>query len=464
MLFNSIPFLFFFLTVYLPYHFLNRKWQNRWLLLASAFFYGYWDWRFLLLLLGTASLDYASSLIIYKSDIPRTRKLWLFASTACNLSVLFFFKYFHFFADTAQRAFALTGVSFSIHTLNIILPLGISFYTFQAISYVVDVYRKKTVPISHYPDYLLFILFFPQLIAGPIERAAHLIPQILKERKTELAGIYDGFYLIAWGLFQKICVADNLSKTASRGFDGTALHAGETWISVYAFAFQIYCDFSGYSNIARGLAKCLGFDLMLNFNRPYRSANPKEFWQRWHISLSTWLRDYLYIPLGGNRLGKRITYRNLIITMFLGGLWHGAAWHFVAWGIYHGLLLVAFNFAEEKKISLPLPKFLKVFLFFNLTCAGWVFFRAPSFRKAIDMLYIMVFDGSAGPGFMHGVKSLAFFITPLLLCEFLEDKKIDRSKAISFSPLIKAALYNVYFYFFIYFGDFGANEFIYFKF
>src|SRR3989338_4479606 len=312
MLFNSLELAIFFIIVYGLYLFMGHRWQNRTLLVASCVFYGMWDWRFLGLLFVTVLIDYLVGLKIQATEDLKKRKFFLAISVFSNLLILGFFKYFNFFAQNLHGFLANLGVAVPLEPLRIVLPVGISFYVFQSLSYTIDVYRKKLEPAKNFLDFSLFVTYFPQLVAGPIERATHLLPQVLSPRKVTLDGFYEGCYLIFWGLFQKVFVADNLAAIVNPVFAAPPPYNGaKVLLTLYAFAFQIYCDFAGYSNMARGLGKCMGFDIMVNFNIPYFAANPREFWQRWHISLSQWLRDYLYVPLGGNRKGKFRTYLNM---------------------------------------------------------------------------------------------------------------------------------------------------------
>ena len=339
MFFNSLQFAVFFLIVYGLYLNLPHRLQNRMLLVASYVFYGAWDWRFLSLIAISTVIDFYCGQAMHKSTSDSRRKRFLLISLTANLGMLGFFKYFGFFSESLSLLFSEFGVNLDPITLNIVLPVGISFYTFQTLSYTIDIYRRDMKPCKDFLDFALFVSFFPQLVAGPIERARRLLPQLTKPRHIDLKLVSGGIYLIAWGLFKKIVIADNLGVYVDSTFANVEFANGEVLIAVLAFAFQIYCDFSGYSDIARGLARMLGIKLMLNFNLPYIARNPSDFWRRWHISLSTWLRDYLYLSLGGNRKGNRRTYVNLFTVMLLGGLWHGAAWNFVLWGAYHGLLL-----------------------------------------------------------------------------------------------------------------------------
>jgi D-alanyl-lipoteichoic acid acyltransferase DltB (MBOAT superfamily) len=384
MVFNSIPFLVFCAIVFPLYYALPFRRQNYLLLVASYFFYGWWDWRFTLLLFSTTAIDYWVAKQISRSDRPAVRKRFLAISIVANLTVLGTFKYFNFFSGSLQTALHGVGLSADWPTLNVILPVGISFYTFLSMSYTIDVYRREIEPARRFDDFALFVSYFPHLVAGPIMRASTLLPQCARPRIIVPDEVVNGCWLILIGLVKKIVIADNLAHIANAGFAGPAAPVpnANAWWFVLAFAFQIYGDFSGYSDIARGLAKTMGFELMVNFRAPYLVTGPSEYWRNWHISLSTWLRDYLYIPLGGNRHGRFKTYRNLMITMVLGGLWHGAGLAYLAWGFYHGTLLClqragADLFGERR----PTPRLLtaaQTIGFFGLTCIGWLIFRAGS--------------------------------------------------------------------------------------
>jgi D-alanyl-lipoteichoic acid acyltransferase DltB (MBOAT superfamily) len=387
MLFNSWTFFVFFISVLALYYALpSHKKQNLLLLAASYVFYGAWNWRFLFLIFISTTVDYLVGLRLEKTSREGPRRTLLAISVTVNLGILGFFKYFNFFIDSAASMLSWVGLNPNWPLLEVVLPVGISFYTFQTMSYAVDVYRGQMKAVRSFPDYALYIAFFPQLVAGPIERASRMLPQFQRKRATSSSQVVSGLWLTLWGLFKKAVVADNLAVIVNGVFSDVSRADGAgTALAVYAFAFQIYCDFSGYSDIARGVAKLLGFELRLNFNLPYIAKNPKEFWSRWHISLSTWLRDYLYISLGGNRKGKLKTYRNLMITMLLGGLWHGAAWHFILWGAYHGVLLVAHRAIRARRSAEtpprergPLFRALSVLLMFHLACVGWILFRVES--------------------------------------------------------------------------------------
>lgn len=346
MLFNSAAFLQFF-TAFLLIYFVVRnrlEFRNRLIVAASYLFYGWWDYRFLSLLLISSLLDFYVGLNLERCRQERRRKFLLFLSIAGNLSILGFFKYFDFFALSLTEAFSRLGIAMSIETLGFILPVGISFYTFQSMSYTIDVYRREMKPTHRLVEFLAYVSFFPQLVAGPIERARRLLPQFSKSLTITTSMVEEGLWLCVWGLYKKVALADNLAPLVEMAYADGMESGPIVVLGTIAFGFQIYCDFSGYSDIARGVAKMLGFELMVNFNLPYTAVNLREFWQRWHISLSSWLRDYLYVSLGGNRRGPVRTLINLCVTMVLAGLWHGAAWNFVLWGAWHGVGLAVHRF------------------------------------------------------------------------------------------------------------------------
>ncbi len=479
MLFNSLQFILFFIIVFALYLCLNHRWQNRMLLVASCIFYGAWDWRFLFLIFASISVDYFCALKIHYSDSDKRRKQFLFISIFVNLAILGFFKYFNFFTNNLQILLDRFWPYIHMPFLNIILPLGISFYTFEAMSYVIDVYRKKMEPTANYVNYALFVTYFPHLIAGPIMRAKDLLPQIISPRKISLDNFYEGCYLIFWGLFQKIFVADNLAKIVNPIFSSTGPYDGFTvLIGVYAFSFQIFCDFAGYSNIARGLGKCMGFDIMINFNLPYFATNPREFWQRWHISLSSWLRDYLYIPLGGNRKGELAGFRNVAVTFLLGGLWHGANWTFVVWGAYHGFLIIVYRLFTPllKKFSLIRNEYLKFFwtciktlFFFHLVCFGWLIFRAQSINQVFAMLKALLFNFKIAahltPAYpKYGFSEIIFFVWIVIVVQMFQFQKSDLMVIFKSNRWLKVIFYFTCFYLILIFGVNGAKEFIYFQF
>ncbi|HMB02296.1 MAG TPA: MBOAT family O-acyltransferase, partial [Isosphaeraceae bacterium] len=338
---------------------------------------------------------------LLRCDQAFRRRVGLVLTLAVNLTILGFFKYFNFFVDSAGALARSLGLSPPRLYLHLILPVGISFYTFQSLSYTIDVYRRRLEPVRRLADFALFVAFFPPLVAGPIERAAHMLPQLLRPRLITYEQMTRGAFLILHGMFKKVAVADGLAGSVSSIYNTSG---ATSWADIVAatvlFAFQIYCDFSGYSDIARGVAKFLGFELLVNFRLPYVSRSPSEFWQRWHISLSTWLRDYLYISLGGNGHGEWKTYRNLMVTMLLGGLWHGAAWNFVLWGLYQGAILCLYRLAaggrpgdDEAGARQPLRAAAQVAVFFALTCYGWLLFRANSLGQVVGFTRVLL----AGP-------------------------------------------------------------------
>lgn len=409
MLFNSREFLIFLPFVLIVVGLLPGVWRKRFLLVASYFFYGSWDWRFLGLIFLTTAVDYHVAHLVHRSADPQRRKRLLLVSVGVNLGILAFFKYFNFFVGSALSALDSLGVPASAPTLQIILPVGISFYTFQSMSYVVDVYRRDMTPVASFRDYALYVSYFPQLVAGPIERGSRLLPQLLEPARVTSARISIGLTLILVGMAKKVLIADAVALEVDRIFASPEeLTAGMLLRGAYLFAFQIYGDFSGYSDIARGVSELFGIRLMKNFEQPYLSSSITEFWRRWHISLSTWLRDYLYIPLGGNRRSASMTYRNLMLTMLIGGLWHGAAWTFVVWGGLHGGLLALERMlgigkdhsgAAPGRTRAALGKATGMFVTFHLVVLCWIFFRAPDVHVAFAFLRgIAGFDGLGDVG------------------------------------------------------------------
>lgn len=369
-----------------------RKVRLLFILGASYVFYAHWDYRFLPLIWGSSTADFWLAKKIHEANDPRQRKAWLLGTVILNLGVLGFFKYFNFGVDSASAALQALGVHVPEISLRVALPVGISFFTFESMSYVIDVYRRELEPQKSYAEYLSFVAFFPHLVAGPIVRPRDLLPQLAGTPRFSALEASEGLFLIAVGLSKKIIIGDYLAlNLIDRVFDAPLMYSSlEVYAAVVGYALQIYCDFSGYTDIAIGSALLLGVRFPLNFNSPYKAHNIVDFWRRWHISLSTWLRDYLYIPLGGNRRGRGRTYFNLMATMVLGGLWHGAAWTFVAWGFLHGAALALTKWWQERRGEKPraaphplAPRHvLSVFLTFHLVCAGWVFFRAETFENA----------------------------------------------------------------------------------
>jgi alginate O-acetyltransferase complex protein AlgI len=393
MLFNSFHFLVFFLCV-VPLYFLFPV-RHRWalLLVASYYFYMSWRWEYAFLILGSTVIDYGAGLAMGRSAPPQKRR-YLMLSLVSNLGLLVVFKYLGFFADSAQAVTALFGSELPIVTPDLLLPVGISFYTFQTLSYTIDVYRGEREPERHFGIFALYVAFFPQLVAGPIERSTRLLPQLRQERRFDAARATSGCRLILWGLFKKVVVADSLALFVEPVYASPdSWSAGVVVLATYAFGFQIFCDFSGYSDIAIGAARVLGIDLMVNFRRPYFATSVREFWRRWHISLSTWFRDYVYLPLGGSRGGTGAHARNLMLVFLVSGLWHGASWTFVIWGGLHGSYILGSLATQDGRARFVawsglsrVPRLhaaLQTVLVFQLVSFAWIFFRAESLSSAM---------------------------------------------------------------------------------
>lgn len=473
MLFNSLTFAIF-ITVVLPlYYLLAHRWQNRMLLVASYIFYGWWDWRFLFLLGLSTVVDFFVARRLNATDDERWRKRLLWLSIGLNLVYLGFFKYFNFFADSLQQAVAPLGWELDFFTLRILLPVGISFYTFQSISYIVDVYRNAREHTDDFVAFALYLAYFPHLVAGPIQRSTQLLPQLLVPRRVKREQISSGLVLILLGLFKKVALADAVAPTVDRIFAAPAYaSSGMLLLGVYLFALQIYCDFSGYTDIARGVSRLMGIELRINFRQPYFSANITEFWRRWHISLSEWLRDYLYISLGGNRGGRWQTYRNLMLTMLLGGLWHGAGWNFIIWGGLHGLYLSihkAIMGEGRKEFQAPqtMAEWLKyaasAAFTFHLVCLTWVFFRAPDLATAWAYLQGLFTQGGAVAGTLLFLATC--YLTLMIIVDLPAWLRHDEQP---FPPrchfLIRGVAYGVMVAMCIWVGNEYAVPFIYFQF
>lgn len=390
MLFNSLTYFYFIVLVFIVYWWLLRKnlrLQNLFLFIASYCFYGWWDVRFLALIFASSLVDFIVGRLIFRETKKEKKRKFLWLCMFVNLGMLGFFKYFDFFIDSFSGLITQLGFRPNIHTLQIILPVGISFYTFQSLSYSIDIYRGKIKPTNDFISFMTFVSFFPQLVAGPIERASELLPQFLKERAFKSDQLISGFRFILYGLFKKMVIADRLAYFVNHIYQSPEKQDGSVLLAAtFMFGFQIYCDFSGYSDIAIGSAKLLGFDLMQNFRTPYFSKSFRDFWRRWHISLSTWFRDYVYIPLGGNRVSQSRWVMNILLTFSISGLWHGASLTFIIWGFLHGLLLVAENFISRvisftKRISWT--GLIITFLSVNII---WVFFRADSLEQSLSIL------------------------------------------------------------------------------
>ena len=475
MLFNTLDFWLFFAAVFGLYLGLPRRAQNVLLLVASYLFYACWDWRFVGLLILSTSIDWILGNAIAREGTREGARRWVATSVALNLLFLGFFKYCNFFLASANALLLRMGASPTDFRMDIVLPVGISFYTFQSISYIVDVYRKEVEPARDPLDFALFVAFFPHMVAGPIMHSSALLPQMQQAREVRWSEVMSGFNLAAWGLFKKVVVADNLATLANVVFERKlGFHSGVIHVGVLAFAFQIYCDFSGYTDIARGVARMMGFRLMDNFDHPYFSTCITDFWRRWHISLSSWLRDYLYVSLGGNRGGALRTYRNLMVTMVLGGLWHGAAWKFVIWGAYQGVLLVLERALGGKRLLLDWDSCrtwgsrvlwgLRVLVTFHLVCLGWVIFRCEDERTLGVLVSRFVSPlGWARMPFPEAAQALAY-IAPVLAMDLFQFFK-KKEQAILEAPLfVRVAVYVLGFWAFVAFGRFESSAFIYFQF
>jgi len=421
MTFNSLQFALF-LPLVIGLYWWRPKFQNPLLLAASYFFYGYWDPRFLLLIAASTVIDYSVARGIDASDDDRRRKSLLMISLIANLGILGIFKYFNFFADSLDEALEGLGAGGFKPSLDIILPVGISFYTFQTMSYTIDVYRRRLGAEMSLLNVAVYVAFFPQLVAGPIERATHFMPQVTSDRSFPVPDKWvEGIGLIALGIFKKVVLADAVAPIVQRAFADPGSQSSLTLLlALYGFAIQIYADFSGYSDVARGTSMLLGFDLLENFRQPYLSRNITMFWRTWHISLSNWLRDYLYITLGGNRGGTARTYRNLFLTMLLGGLWHGSSWNFVIWGALHGFYL-AFERAFRKLDDRPadvmpgIRDIPNVLLTFHLVCFAWIFFRASTFTEAADYI-----RGFTNLGFDFDIGDVTIILAAISVSLFLD--------------------------------------------
>ncbi len=446
MQFNSLVYLAFLPTVALLYWISGPRLRLLLLLVASYLFYGFWDYRFLSLIALSSAVDFAAGLRIHSSNDRRSRDRWLLLSLCVNLGALGFFKYYNFFADSLVTALEALHVPASLPALSIVLPVGISFYTFQTMAYTIDVYRGDTEPCRDALAFFVYVSFFPQLVAGPIERAGSLLPQILAPRALSAGRVKSGAALVLRGLFKKVVVADTAATLVNRVFDTPHLFSGPVLLlATYAFAVQIYGDFSGYTDIARGSARILGIELMENFQQPYFARNITEFWRRWHISLSSWLRDYLYIPLGGNRLGRVRTYLNLMVVMLLGGLWHGASWNFVIWGGLHGALLTIHRATRgpggDRAPSRSVPDLVHLAVTFHLVCLGWIFFRAVDLGTAATIVSRIAL---ASPGDAPvQLMVLPLVITASLFLDLLATRDRDARIPILNRPAVRGLGYGL---------------------
>ena len=478
MLFNSIDFAIFLPIVFLLYWFVfnrNLKAQNFLIVVASYVFYGWWDWRFLSLILFSTVVDYTVGLQLSKTNQANKRKVLLWTSILVNLGFLGFFKYYNFFLDNFIEAFSLFGREIQANSLNIILPVGISFYTFQTLSYTIDVYKRRLEPTKDFIAFAAFVSFFPQLVAGPIERASNLLPQFYKGRTFAYDRAVDGLRQILWGLFKKMVIADNCAELANTVFNNSESYSGSTLlVGVTLFAFQIYGDFSGYSDIAIGTSRLFGFNLKQNFAFPYFSRDIAEFWRRWHISLSTWFRDYLYIPLGGSRGGTWMKVRNTFIIFIVSGFWHGANWTFIVWGALNAIYFLPLLLTKQNRNYLGIVaqgKYLPsireaalILLTFGLTLVAWVFFRAENITHAFAYCSEM-FSSSliTMPEILP--KKLGLLILFFLIIEWLGRENQYALEDLGFKwkrPLRYALYYSLILAIFWFGGK--EQEFIYFQF
>jgi len=471
MLFNTLEYGAFLLLVLPVYYLLPHRGQNVFLLLASYLFYGSWDPRFLLLILFSTAVDYWVGLSLAASSDQRRRRLLLLISVLTNLGLLGLFKYAGFFSEGFADLMALFGIEVSRLVLDIVLPVGISFYTFQTMSYTIDIYRGHGKPTRNFADFALFVAFFPQLVAGPIERAVNLLPQILSPREPSWEKIGSGCWLILWGLFKKVVIADNLAFLVDSVYGpGSSPTNIEVVVATYAFFFQLYCDFSGYTNIARGTARLMGFELMVNFNLPIFSTSPADFWNRWHISLGSWIRDYVHIPLGGSRLGLWRTCRNLFVMFVLVGLWHGAAWNFVIWGVWQGISMVLHRLARHP-LSLVQPEtrsgvlswlWIRRICTFHWACFSLLLFRATSVDQ-IGSLILSLFTTPQWGQVVSWLPGMGL-ILPLLLMEMWQAYRNDQEILLRQSRWVRLPVYTLILLAILLLGEEGEVPFVYFQF
>lgn len=480
MLFNSLGFLVFFPVVFILYWFVTNKklwWQNFMLLIASYYFYACWDWRFLFLLVFSTLLDYFTGIKMEQNKNSfRRKRFWFWLSIVINLGFLGLFKYYNFFVESFQVLLAGVGISTNSLTINVVLPVGISFYTFHGLSYVIDIYKGKIQAERNFVDYSLFVSFFPLLVAGPIERATHLLPQLKVKRTFEPNHAIRGIEQMLWGFFKKVVIADNLAILVNKVYNEPSLF-GSTSLAIAAigFSIQIFCDFSGYSDIAIGISKMLGIDLLQNFQFPYLSRNIAEFWRRWHISLSSWFRDYLYIPLGGSKASLAISIRNVIVVFLVSGIWHGANWTFILWGTIHALLFIpSFLAGSNKKYKedlvhrgkmLPsVTDIVQVIITFCLVIFTWIFFRANSISQALIFIKRM-FLGVSGQSLVFENNDLLSYFFIFLFFLLFSGYLLYRKNHIIKDSRVKQYVFCITLLIFItLFGQFTKQSFIYFQF
>ncbi len=462
MLFNSLLFLVFFVIVTSAYYLLPHKYRWMLLLAASCYFYMYFKMEYILIILFTIVVDYCAGILIGEAG-KKNKKAYLLISLAANIGVLAFYKYFNFFTQNINSLSGLFHVS-PIPLMNIILPIGLSFHTFQAMSYTIEVYRGNQKAERHFGLYALYVLFYPQMVAGPIERPQHILPQLRKHVRFSAATFTSGLFLMMIGFFKKVVIADRLGLYVDPIFSNPHGHSPlELLLATYFFSFQIYCDFSGYSDIAIGAALTLGIELMKNFNMPYLSQDIAEFWKRWHISLSTWFRDYVYIPLGGSRVSFAVTCGNILVVFLISGLWHGANWKFLAWGLIHGGLLILYQLFKKLNLKINWPGYLKWLLTFNVVCLAWIFFRAETMSDAVYILgrifsFSNFFYAATNLMAMNEIYYCVFLLLFLVSGEWL----LRKSGSYTISGKLWGALaIGIACYFF---GVFNEAQFIYFQF
>jgi D-alanyl-lipoteichoic acid acyltransferase DltB (MBOAT superfamily) len=487
MTFTTLTFLIFLVVFFALYWGIrNRTWQNLLIVAASYIFYGWWDWRFCGLMLVASLLDYGVGLGLNHAKSPGHRKALLTLGLAGNLGMLGFFKYFNFFAESFREAAASLGWPVDIVTLKVVLPVGISFYTFQTMSYSIDIYRGKLRATTHLIEYLAYVSFFPQLVAGPIERATNLLPQFFRERIFNHDLAVDGCRQMLWGFFKKMVVADNLARAVDTMFNRPAdFSGGELAVATLLFAAQIYCDFSAYSDIAIGLARLFGFELMRNFAHPYFSQSLGEFWRRWHISLTSWFKDYVYLPLGGAKVSPRRRAFNVMVTFLLSGIWHGASWHFVAWGALNGLAVLpetlstrrgtlrATDIPGGEHLVPPLKVIGRMLMTFAIVCLGWIFFRANTIGDAWLIIQRIVKDALRLDTYYLGVMrvqaepagNLVFIaLAAVATVEWLQRRQPHSLRIPRCPRPVRWAIYFALAGAILCAGTYGTNQFIYFQF
>jgi len=482
MLFNSVHFLLFFPLVVGIYFALSHRF--RWILLLAASYYFYMCWKpeYVILIIASTLIDYYAARRMARCPARKSRRLYLILSLVSNLGLLFAFKYFNFFSESARVLFGQINIFYDAPVFQVLLPVGISFYTFQTLSYTIDVYRGKKQPESHLGIFALYVAFFPQLVAGPIERSTRLLPQLRKRHDFDYTRVTDGLKLMLWGFFKKVVIADRVAVVVNQVYNNPQSYEGTAIIiATYLFAFQIFCDFSGYSDIAIGAARVMGYDLMKNFNRPYHAGSISDFWKRWHISLSTWFRDYLYFPLGGNRVAKSRWYTNLLVVFLISGLWHGAAWTFVIWGALHGVYLISSIVTAPARRKLyrlvhldpgsTLVRIWQTVFTFHLVCFAWIFFRANSLSDAMYLIGHMFSNirlSLTGHNLGLAHKEVLIAGASILVMEIVHliQTKYDLHTLISSKPIaLRWVIYYALAGSIIFLGAFNiSNQFIYFQF